>query len=83
MTAEPLPSAAKAPVSANNGTGEGGLLVYARASAGQIYLLRCGRMEPVTRWEAVGALSECDGSPFPSSQERARQIRAALKETTQ
>jgi hypothetical protein len=58
-------------------------IIYARSDKGQVHLLRSGRLEPVTRWEAVVALSEVDGSPFPSSQQRAREIRAALKETMQ
>ena len=56
---------------------------HAFVQNGAIHLLRWGRVERVTRSEAVSALSQVDGSPFPSSQERARQIRAALKETMQ
>lgn len=75
-----LSSAAKAPVSANNGTGEGR---HAYAENGAIRLLQFGRVETVSRWDAIAALIDVDDSPFPSSQERARQIRAALKETMQ
>lgn len=55
----------------------------AYAENGQVILRRFGRTEPVDRWEAVTELLWLDGSPYPSSQERARQIRAALKETMQ
>ena len=58
-------------------------VVHAFVQNGAIHLLRWGRVERVTRSEAVSALSQVDGSPYPSSQERARQIRAALKETMQ
>lgn len=56
---------------------------HAYAENGQIILRRCGRTAPVERWDAVSELLWLDGSPYPSSQERARQIRAALKETVQ
>lgn len=82
MVTTPTPSTtAKAPASANNGAGEGG--EYASVRDGVIYLLDFGVYAPVSRWEAVGALMEVQGSPFASSQERARQIQAALKETMQ
>ena len=70
----------KASVRANN-PADGA--AHAFVQNGAIHLLQFGRVERVTRWEAVCALSQVDGSPFPSSQERARQIRAALKETMQ
>jgi hypothetical protein len=56
---------------------------HAYVDNGQLCVLEGGRLAPMTRWGAVAILAELDGSPFPSSQERARQIRAALKETTQ
>jgi len=71
---------AKAPVSPKKRAGEG---CHAFVQNGAIHLLQFGKVEPVSRWDAVCALAVLDGSPFPSSQERARQIRAALKETMQ
>lgn len=56
---------------------------HAFVNNGQLYVMDGGRHVPMTRWSAVAILAEVDGSPFPSSQERARQIRAALKETMQ
>ena len=56
---------------------------HAYVENGAIRLLQFGRVETVTRWDALAALLDVDGSPFPTSQERARQIRAALKETMQ
>ena len=56
---------------------------HAFVQNGAIHLLQFGRVRPVTRWEAIYDLIGLEGSPYPSSQERARQIRAALKETTQ
>ena len=64
------------PGRANNPPG----LAHAFVQNGAIHLLRWGRVERVTRSEAVSALSQVEGSPFPSSQERARQIRAALQQ---
>lgn len=58
-------------------------VAHAFVKNGSIHLLQCGRILPVSRWEAIGALIEVSESPYPSSQERARQIRAALKETMQ
>lgn len=56
---------------------------HAFVERGQLFLMDCGQYQPVTRWRAVGVLAELVGSPFPETQERARQIRAALKETMQ
>lgn len=70
----------KASATANNGA-EG--TAHAFIHNGSIHLLQCGRIHPVSRWEAVSELLSLEGSPYPSSQERARQIRAALKETMQ
>ncbi len=56
---------------------------HAFVENGAIRLLQFGRIETVTPWEAIYALMTVDGSPYPESQERARQIRAALKETMQ
>lgn len=56
---------------------------HAFVKNGDIHLLQFGRFEPVSRWDAVVALASIDGSDIPASQERARQIRAALKETMQ
>lgn len=73
-------STAKAGRVANNPLSDGR---HAFVQNGAIHLLQFGRIEPASRWDAVCALAVLDGSPFPSSQERARQIRAALKETMQ
>lgn len=54
---------------------------HAFTQDGQIILRRFGRLEPVSRWEAISEVLCLDGSPYPSSQERARQIRAALRTT--
>ena len=70
----------KASVRANNPADDA---AHAFVQNGAIHLLQFGKVEPVSRWDAVCALAVLDGSPFPSSQERARQIRAALKETMQ
>jgi hypothetical protein len=58
-------------------------VAHAFVQNGAIHLLQFGKVEPVSRWDAVGVLLALEGSPFPSSQERARQIKAALKETMQ
>jgi hypothetical protein len=71
---------AKAPRQPNKLAGEG---CHAFVQNGAIHLLQSGRVRPVSRWEAVETLLCLEGSPYPSSQERARQIRAALKETMQ
>jgi len=71
---------AKAPVSPKKRAGEG---CHAFVQNGAIHLLQFGKVEPVSRWDAVGVLLALEGSPYPSSQERARQIKAALKETMQ
>lgn len=68
---------AMAGVSANNGAPEA-VAPHAYVENGTIRLLQFGRVETVTRWEAVCALSAIADSDIPSSQERARQIRAAL-----
>ena len=51
---------------------------HAYVENGSIRLLQFGRVETVTRWDAVCALSAIKDSDNPESQERARQIRAAL-----
>lgn len=79
MTAAQSPTV-RTSATANNGA-EG--TAHAFVQNGAIHLLQFGAVEPVSRWDAVCALAVLDGSPFPSSQERARQIRAALKETMQ
>lgn len=56
---------------------------HAYVRDGQIYVLFAGRMTPMSGWDATMILMSLDGSPYPESQERARQIRAALKETMQ
>jgi hypothetical protein len=58
-------------------------VAHAFIQNGAIHLLQFGKVEPVSRWDAVCALAVLEGSPFPTSQERARQIRAVLKETMQ
>ena len=78
MTPQPITHGTE-PGRANNPPG----LAHAFVQNGAIHLLQFGRVERVTRQEAVAALSQVDGSFIPSSQERARQIRAALKETMQ
>lgn len=75
MTA--TPSTAKAGRVANNSLSDGR---HAFVQNGAIHLLQFGRVERVARWDAVCALAVLEGSPFPSSQERARQIRAALQQ---
>lgn len=59
---------------------------HAYVENGAIRLMQCGRLQTVTRWDALVALLDVEGSPFASSQERARQIRDALnnqpRETT-
>lgn len=67
------------PGRANNPPG----VAHAFVQNGAIHLLQFGRIEPVSRWDAVCALSAIDQSTNPDTQERARQIRAALKETMQ
>jgi hypothetical protein len=69
---------AKAPRQPNKLAGEG---CHAFIQNGAIHLLQFGKVEPVSRWDAVCALAVLDGSPFPTSQERARQIRAALNQS--
>lgn len=81
MTA-PQQSTGKASVRANNPAGDAGTR-HAYVENGTIRLLQFGRVEPVSRWDAVSVLLDLEGSPFPSTQERARQIRAALKESMQ
>jgi hypothetical protein len=78
MTPQPITNGTE-PGRANNPPG----LAHAFVQNGAIHLLQFGKVEPASRWDAVCALAVLDGSPFPSSQERARQIRAALKETMQ
>lgn len=73
-------SAAKASVRANNPADDGR---HAYASEGQIMVMDGGRFQPMTRWQAVGVLSELNDALSPIGQERARQIRAVLKETMQ
>ena len=79
MTAAPITHGTE-PGRANNPPG---LALHAYTEGGAIHLLQFGRMETVTRWDAVCALSDIAQSTNPDTQERARQIRAALKETTQ
>lgn len=54
---------------------------YARVENGQIILMMDGRMQRVRQGTAWGEWLSAVTSPFPSTQERARQIRAALEET--
>lgn len=56
---------------------------YARVENGRLFLRDCNRMVPASGWDATLILLMLDGSPHPESQERARQIKAALKETMQ
>lgn len=60
-----------------------GAVEYARVIDGQLHLRIGGRLVPSTGWDATMVLLGLWGSPYPESQERARQIRAALKETMQ
>ncbi len=57
--------------------------VHAEVRDGQIWLWLDGRFGPVDRWTAVSILWEMQDSPFPETQERVRQIRAALEQVTQ
>jgi hypothetical protein len=82
MTAAPISATAMAGSEPNKTLPDAAPL-HAYATDGRIMLLDGGLYRIATRWQAVTALSEVDGSPFPSSQERARQIRAALRETMQ
>lgn len=81
MTAT-LSSAAKAPAIPNKDAGEGGDR-HCYAENGQIYLSSGGWFWNVTRNTAWGEWLWLQDSPFPSSQERARQIKAALDQVTQ
>lgn len=76
-------SAAKASVRANNPADDGSGLPHAYVENGDLFIMMGGRFRKADRWDAVIALLGLEGSPYPSSQERARQIRAALKETMQ
>ena len=71
---------AKAPVSPNKRAGEG---CHAYVENGDLFIMMGGRFRKAEGWDATHALLALEGSPLPSSQERARQIRAALKETMQ
>jgi len=72
-------STAKASDRASNPAGEA--VEYARVENGQIILMLDGRMQRVRQGTAWGEWLSAVTSPFPSTQERARQIRAALEET--
>lgn len=80
MTAQHLSSTARAPAAPNKPVGEAD---YARVIDGQLHLRLAGQLVPSTGWDATMILLTLDGSPFPESQERARQIKAALRETMQ
>ena len=56
---------------------------HAYVENGSIIVMTGGRYRQTDRWEALFLLMQLEGSPYPSSQERARQIKAALKETMQ
>jgi hypothetical protein len=71
---------AKAPVSPDKRAGEG---CHAYVENGDLFLMMGGRFRRSNRWDAISLLLGLEGSPYPSSQERARQIKAALKETMQ
>ena len=58
-------------------------VVHAYVENGDLFLMMGGRFRRSNRWDAISLLLGLEGSPYPSSQERARQIRAALKETMQ
>jgi hypothetical protein len=71
---------AKAPVSPKKRAGEG---CHAYVENGDLFIMMGGRFRKAEGWDATSILLGLEGSPYPSSQERARQIRAALKETMQ
>lgn len=50
---------------------------------GVIWMWMDGVFGPVSRWEAIGALSSVSSSPIPSSQQRAQAIRAVLDRVMQ
>ena len=78
MTLQPITNGTE-PGRANNPPG----LVHAYVENGDLFIMMGGRFRKAEGWDAAHALLALEGSPFPSSQERARQIRAALKETMQ
>ena len=73
-------STAKAGRAANNPLSGA---VHAYVENGDLFIMMGGRFRKAEGWDAAHELLVLDGSPYPSSQERARQIRAALKETMQ
>lgn len=56
---------------------------HAFVKNGDLFIMTGGRFRKADGWDAIFSLLALEGSPFPESQERARQIRAALKETMQ
>jgi hypothetical protein len=73
-------SAAKASVRANNPADDGGDIPHAYVQNGDLFILDGGRY---WRFDSLSAWSlwfEAFESPIPSTQERARQIRAAMDE---
>jgi len=58
-------------------------VTHAEVRDGQILMLDWGRMWPVQPGTAWCEWLRCQDSPFPSTQERARQIRAAYEQVKQ
>ena len=73
----------KAGRAANNPLSDAADLPHAYVQNGDLYIMTGGRFRKADGWDAIFSLLALEGSPFPESQERARQIRAALKETMQ
>lgn len=81
VTAGSSSSAAKAPCQPNKLAGEGGGGQHAYAEGGHIYVMEGGRFWPVDPFKAWTEWLWCASSPIPSTQERAREIRAVLDST--
>lgn len=54
---------------------------HAYVEGGQLFLMESGRYWPTEPGSAWSEWAYCATSPIPSTQERARQIKAALIET--
>lgn len=71
-------STAKAPRQPNKLAGEGGCHAY--VEDGELYIMDGGKFWLFDRDRAWAEWFWCASSPIPSTQERARQIRAAMDE---
>lgn len=76
----PTVSSAESPVVPNKPTGDA---VHAYVEDGRIMMMDGGRLWPVSPIKAWCEWLLCLDSPFPSTQERARQLRAAYQQVTQ